>query len=76
MLHPKIIQKLWLAIEQIQAHRLLNLSNAELIDSLIARIQDQTRLSCEEVKGLANYIEQRIALIRDLAECRLDEQFT
>lgn len=75
MLDPNTIQKLWLTTEQIQAHRLLTLSNTELIESLLARIQDQKKLSCEETKGLANYIEQRITLIRDLAQCRLDEQF-
>lgn len=75
VLQPKIIRQLWSTTEKIQAHRILHLSNAELIDSLINRIQDQKPLSCEEIKGLANYIEQRTALIRDLAQCRLDKQF-
>ena len=75
VLHSKIIKELWATTEQIQAHRLLHLSNTELIDSLIFQIQVQKKLSREEVKGLADYIEKRSALIRDLAQCRLDEQF-
>ncbi|ACB52984.1 hypothetical protein cce_3636 [Crocosphaera subtropica ATCC 51142] len=74
MLHPVIIKQLWLTTEQFQAHSLLHLSKRELIDSLINRIQRQKSLTGQETKDLASYIEQRIALIRDLAQCRLDEQ--
>ncbi|WP_198648867.1 hypothetical protein [Cyanothece sp. BG0011] len=72
---PNTIKQLWSNIEQIQAHRILSLNNAELIDKLLSQFQDHKDLSFEEIKGLTHYIEQRIALIRDLAECRLEEQF-
>ncbi len=71
---PNTIKQLWSNIEQIQAHRILSLNNVELIDELLSQFQDHKDLSCEEIKDLTHYIEQRIALIRDLAECRLEEQ--
>ena len=72
---PNTIKQLWSNIEQIQAHCILSLNNAELIDKLLSQFQDHKDLSVEEIKVLTHYIEQRIALIRDLAECRLEEQF-
>ncbi len=74
MLHPILIKQLWLATEQIHAHSLLHLSKRELIESLINRIQGQKSLTWQETNDLASYIEQRIGLIRDLAQSRLDEQ--
>ncbi len=71
---PNTIKQLWSNIEKIEAHRILSLNNAELIEKLLSQFQDHKDLSVEEIKGSPHYIEQRIAFIRDLAECRLEEK--
>ncbi|MEA5510123.1 hypothetical protein VB715_10155 [Crocosphaera sp. UHCC 0190] len=71
---PTILRQLWSIIEQTQAQTLLSLSQADLVNCLIAKLQQKKPLSHDEYHHLNHYITLRATLIRDLAQARLEEQ--
>ncbi|MEA5533874.1 hypothetical protein [Crocosphaera sp. XPORK-15E] len=71
---PTILRQLWSIIEQTQAQTLLSLSQADLVNCLMAKLQQKKNLSHDECHHLNHYINLRAALIRDLAQARLEEQ--
>lgn len=75
LINPTTLRQLWSTIEQTQTHLLLGLNQSDLTDNLLSRLQRYKPLSPEEYQGLAIYIEQRMTLIRELAESRLEAKF-
>lgn len=66
-----IMQKLWSSVEKTQANMILSLSDRDLKDLLVSKVKGYSYLTREDNNDLANYIEAKSTLIRDLAEFRL-----
>jgi len=67
---PTILRQLWSVVETTQAHTLLKLDDASLVQWLLKQTKNQASLDCDETNILTNYIESRLTLIRDLAQER------
>lgn len=68
---PAMLRKLWSLVEATQASLLINLDDADLAQLLLKRLQMESQINSKEKDLLTNYIQQRSALIRDLAEARI-----
>ncbi|HEY9693133.1 MAG TPA: hypothetical protein V6D15_13055 [Oculatellaceae cyanobacterium] len=64
---PSLLRQLWVMIESTQAHILLKLDDASLVQWLLKQLNQERSLNCQEVAVVSNYIQSRISLIRDLA---------
>ncbi len=73
-MNPTTLRHLWSTIEQTQAQTLLSLDQSDLADCLLSQVQQDKLLTPEEYNRLSTYISLRIALIRDLAQSRLNPQ--
>ncbi|HAC65085.1 MAG TPA: hypothetical protein DCF68_16540 [Cyanothece sp. UBA12306] len=73
-MNPTTLRYLWSTIEQTQAQTLLSLSHSDLAPCLLAQLEQHKPLTVEEYNRLSVYISLRIALIRDLAQSRLNPQ--
>ncbi|MEM7553704.1 MAG: hypothetical protein AAF378_06325 [Cyanobacteria bacterium P01_A01_bin.84] len=62
-----ILRQLWSAIEATQAKKLLEFSDKELVEQLIAQLQETKSLTQEDFTTMKSYIRSRLPLIRDLA---------
>ncbi len=69
-----IVRQFWSVVEDTQAQTLLSLNETDLVDRLLGELQHQKTLTAEEYNCLCTYICVRIALIRDLAQSRLEEE--
>lgn len=67
---PAILRQLWSVVETTQAHTLLKLDDASLVQWLTKQTTTQTTLDGSETDVLSNYIQSRLSLIRDLAQER------
>ncbi len=67
---PTILRQLWSVVETTQAHTLLKLDDASLVQWLLKQTKNQASLDGDETNILTNYIESRLTLIRDLAQER------
>ncbi len=67
---PAILRQLWSVVEATQAHTLLKLDDASLVQWLIKQTTTQTSLDGSETDVLGDYIQSRLTLIRDLAQER------
>lgn len=67
---PTILRQLWSVVETTQAHTLLKLDDASLVQWLLKQTKNQASLNGDETNILTNYIESRLTLIRDLAQER------
>ncbi len=67
---PTILRQLWSVVETTQAHILLKLDDASLVQWLLKQIKTQASLDQQEMHILKEYIYSRLNLIRDLAEER------
>ena len=67
---PAILRRLWSVVEATQAHTLLKLDDASLVQWLINQTTNTTFLDCSQTDVLSDYIESRLTLIRDLAQER------
>ncbi len=67
---PAILRQLWSVVETTQAHTLLKLDDASLVQWLTKQTTTQTTLDGSETDVLSNYIQSRLSLIRDLAQDR------
>ena len=65
-----ILRQLWSAIESTQANKILEFSDKELIEQLIAQLQEKKNLTQEDSTNIKSYIRSRIPLIRDIASAR------
>jgi polynucleotide 5'-kinase involved in rRNA processing len=70
-MNPSLIRQLWALVETTQATHLVNLDDANLVQSLLRQVNTQQPLNSEENSLLSTYVYSRLALIRDLAYERL-----
>jgi hypothetical protein len=68
---PIMLRQLWSLVEASQAHFLLNLDDASLVQWLSRQVRSQQVLDHEESSILSTYIRSKLPLIRDLAAERL-----
>ncbi|MBW4643679.1 MAG: hypothetical protein KME23_11935 [Goleter apudmare HA4340-LM2] len=64
---PKIMRQLWSVVETAHAKTLLQLDDASLVEWLVKQTHTQVFLEPTETDYLSDYIQSRLALIRDLA---------
>lgn len=64
------LRQVWSLIEDTQTNILLEVNDAELIQQLLRRLENQKLLSSEEMQVIRAYISSRLPLIRDLAMVR------
>ena len=69
MLTKGLLQKIWLIIEQLE-EEVLELTDSELIYRMQSLILTETILEHREITSIAEYVQSRIPLIRDLVEVR------
>lgn len=67
---PAILRQLWSVVEATQAHTLLKLDDASLVQWLIKQTTTKTSLDGSQTDVLSDYIQSRLSLIRDLAQDR------
>ncbi len=70
-MNPIFLRQIWSLVEATQAHHLLNLDDANLVQSLLGQFSTQQPLNSEETTQLSGYLYSRLSLIRDLAYDRL-----
>jgi hypothetical protein len=68
LVNSSILRHFWSLIEEIHPTVLLEISDTELIQQLLKRLECKKILSEEEIINLNAYICSRLPLIRDLAE--------
>lgn len=66
-----LLRQTWSLIETINALELLEISEAELIQRLLDRLDAQKPLADQERIYLNDYLHSKIGLIKDTAESRL-----
>ena len=67
---PTMLRQLWSLIETTQANLLLKLDDASLVQWLLKQFKQDRALNHEEMHLLSDYINNRVTLIRDLAQQR------
>lgn len=67
---PAILRQLWSVVEATQAHTLLKLDDASLVQWLLKQTTTKTSLDGSQTDVLSDYIQSRLTLIRDLAQER------
>ncbi len=67
---PTMLRQLWCLIETTQANLLLKLDDASLVQWLLKQFKQQRALNHEEINILSDYLNNRVSLIRDLAQQR------
>ena len=71
-LEIKIIRMIWTVVERSNPYHLLKLSDRELSQKLIKEIRRVFCLSSEDSQDVSKYIDSRKALIRDLADDKVN----
>lgn len=71
-LQSGIIRTVWMLVETANPYLLLELSNRELVQKLIAETERVFSISYQERQTLSRYINSKTSLIRDLAYCKVD----
>ncbi|MGL5940986.1 MAG: hypothetical protein ACRC2S_11425 [Waterburya sp.] len=78
MLNSSTLRRIWLIVEQTQTRILLEqtrilleLSDSELVSRIQTQLETQVFLTASELNAAHHYIQSKVTLIRDLAECRL-----
>ncbi|MCM0593162.1 MAG: hypothetical protein HEQ35_30605 [Gloeotrichia echinulata IR180] len=64
---PIIMRQLWSVVETAHTNTLLHLDDASLVQWLVKQTNTQALLDPKETDFLSDYIQSRLALIRDLA---------
>lgn len=67
---PTMLRQLWSLIETTQANLLLKLDDASLVQWILKQLKQEQALNPEEVHILNDYLNNRLSLIRDLAQQR------
>ena len=67
---PTMLRQLWSLIETTQTNLLLRLDDASLVQWLLKQFRQQRSLNHEEIHMLSDYLNNRVSLIRELAEQR------
>jgi hypothetical protein len=64
------LRQLWSLIEKTQANLLLKLDDASLVQWLLKQFKQERSLNHEEIHILSDYLNNRLSLIRELAQQR------
>jgi hypothetical protein len=64
---PNIMRQFWSVLESAHGKTLLQMDDASLVQWLVRQTKMQTSLDYTETVFLNDYIQSRLALIRDLA---------
>ncbi|AFZ17479.1 hypothetical protein [Allocoleopsis franciscana] len=67
---PTMLRQLWSLIETTQANLLLKLDDATLVQWLLKQYNQGRALNHDEIHLLSDYLNNRVSLIRDLAQQR------
>lgn len=67
---PTMLRQLWSLIETTQAHLILKLDDASLVQWLLKQWKQERSLNTNEADVLKHYIQSKLSLIRDLASER------
>jgi hypothetical protein len=67
---PTMMRQLWSLIEATQANVLLKLDDASLVQWILKQFKQQRSLNHDEINILSDYLNNRLSLIRDLAQER------
>jgi hypothetical protein len=67
---PTMLRQLWSLIETTQANLLLKLDDASLVQWLLKQFDQGRPLNREEMHILSDYLNNRLSLIRELAQQR------
>ncbi|WP_019508026.1 hypothetical protein [Pleurocapsa sp. PCC 7319] len=70
-MNTKLLRQTWNLIETINASELLEISEAELIQRLLNKLDAQIPLADQERICLNSYLHSKMGLIKDTAESRL-----
>lgn len=70
-LDTSIVRKMWRFVETSNPYTIAQLSDEELVQSLILQVDGVSPLLAEELEILNKYIAARTPLIRDLAHSKL-----
>jgi hypothetical protein len=65
-----MLRQLWSLIETTQANLLLKLDDATLVQWLLKQYNQGRALNHDEIHLLSDYLNNRVSLIRDLAQQR------
>ncbi|ERT05542.1 hypothetical protein M595_4489 [Lyngbya aestuarii BL J] len=66
-----MLRQLWSLVETTQASLIVSLDDADLVQWLLKRLQTESTINCSDQDVVNDYLNSRLALIRDLAESRL-----
>lgn len=66
-MNPSVLRKTWAVVESTPLTTLLDLSDADLVKTLVAQVVSQNRFSSEETQSISTYLYSKTTLIRDLA---------
>lgn len=67
---PLMLRQLWSLVEDTQSSILLTMDDSNLVQWLLRQFRSESSLDHYETDVLANYIQSRLGLIRDLAQQR------
>lgn len=70
-MNTTLLRKTWNVIESTNAGELLEISEPELIQRLLRRLDDQNPLADQERISVSDYLLTKMNLIKDTAESRL-----
>lgn len=70
-MNTTLLRQTWNLIEATNAIELLEISEAELVQKILRRLDVQQPLAESERDILNNYLRSKIGLIKDTAESRL-----
>lgn len=68
------LRRIWTLVEATQTSELLHLSDAELVQRLLLRLDEGIPLTNSQIDMISEYVQNRITLIRDLANSRQIER--
>ncbi|PAX55900.1 hypothetical protein [Brunnivagina elsteri] len=68
---PNIMRQLWSVVESTHAKTLLNMDDASLVQLLVKQTKTKASLDGNEADYLSDYVQSRLALIRNVAQERL-----
>ena len=63
-----IIRAVWSSVETINKQALLHLSDTDIVQQIIDRVECIFSLDPEERQSLSHYVNSKVRLIKDIAE--------
>lgn len=66
-MNPSVLRKTWAVVNAAPLRSLIDLSDTDLVNVLVAQVVANTPLSTEEAESISSYLSSRTTLIRDLA---------